>query len=59
MARKAVKEGLVHVVASDAHSATWRAPDLSQATKLGPLGRWATQDVPAAILAGTALPPRP
>jgi protein-tyrosine phosphatase len=56
LARQALKEGLAHVVASDAHSATWRPPDLSAARALGDLGRWLTVDAPRAILAGRELP---
>ena len=56
MARRALKEGLVHVVSSDAHSATWRPPDLSPVEPLGDLGRWLTVDAPQAILDGAELP---
>lgn len=59
LARRALKEGLVHVVASDAHAATWRPPDLSAAAGLGGLGTWLTDAAPRAILAGTELPPPP
>ena len=59
LARRLMKEGLVHVVASDSHSADWRPPDLSPVRSLGTLGAWLTQAVPAAILAGSPLPPRP
>jgi protein-tyrosine phosphatase len=59
LARRALKEGLVHVVASDTHSATWRPPDLGAAAALGALGAWLTADVPQAILAGAELPSRP
>lgn len=59
LARRALKERLVHVIASDAHSATWRPPDLSVAAGLGALGRWLTADVPRALLDGAALPPPP
>ncbi len=62
-----LREGFVHNVASDSHDAARRGPDL--ATPLAGLTRhlpgmasqldWLTVDVPAAILAGGALPPRP
>ena len=58
-ARSALKEGLVHVIASDAHASEWRPPDLSPARSFGPLGRWLTEDVPAALVEGRELPPRP
>ncbi len=57
------REGLLHNVASDAHDTLRRAP-----TTIGPalaaahlteLGPWLTETVPAAILAGAAIPPRP
>jgi protein-tyrosine phosphatase len=57
--RKALKAGLVHVVASDSHSAAWRPPDLGPARDLGALGEWLTRSAPAALLAGDELPPRP
>ena len=59
MVRKALKAGLVHVIASDAHAAEWRPPDLSAARALGAFGEWLTTDAPAAILAGQALPSPP
>lgn len=59
LARRALKEGLVHVIASDAHSSTWRPPDLSPAAALGRLGTWLTDAVPRAILAGAELPAPP
>jgi tyrosine-protein phosphatase YwqE len=55
MVRKLLTDDLVHVIASDAHSATWRPPDLSPALSLGDLGTRLTRDVPAAILAGADL----
>jgi protein-tyrosine phosphatase len=55
-------DGLVHNVASDAHDDARRPPgmvrELEQAG-LGPLTEWLTQDVPAAILSGETIPPRP
>lgn len=57
-----IREELVHNVASDAHDATRRRPgmaaELSEAG-LDSLSEWLTQQVPAAILAGEELPPRP
>jgi len=66
-ARRALAEGWVHLLASDAHGMAWRPPMLGSAAavagRLAPGGqaeaRWLTHDVPAAVLAGTALPPRP
>lgn len=57
-----VDEGLVHVVASDAHDAVKRPPGLAaplESVGLGGLTEWACQQVPAALLAGSELPPRP
>jgi protein-tyrosine phosphatase len=59
--------GLVHAIASDAHDPQHRAPSLTEpllsARRSLPgieahVG-WLTQDAPAAILAGSGLPPRP
>lgn len=58
-ARRLLRDGLVHVVASDSHSAEWRPPDLGPALALGAIGRWLTETVPAAILAGTDVPAPP
>jgi protein-tyrosine phosphatase len=58
-----LRDGLAHVLASDAHSATGLAPaDLPAAVDaaraiIGRRARWMAADVPAAILAGSALPP--
>jgi protein-tyrosine phosphatase len=56
-----LQQGLVHVVASDAHDSVHRAPDLRAVG--GALDdaqlEWMTQDAPAAIVAGRALPDRP
>jgi protein-tyrosine phosphatase len=62
-----LREGLVHDIASDAHDATRRPPDLrlgltDAATQLDGIEEyadWLTGAAPAAILAGTQLPPRP
>jgi protein-tyrosine phosphatase len=57
-----MRDGMVHNVASDAHDHLRRppgiAPELEQAG-YGPLTGWLTVDVPAAILGGTEIPPRP
>jgi protein-tyrosine phosphatase len=53
--------GLAHVVASDAHAPAVRAVGMQDAIDAvgDELGRWLTTDVPAALLAGGPLPPRP
>jgi protein-tyrosine phosphatase len=53
---------VVHNVASDAHDDSGRPPSIAeelQAAGVGPLGDWLTEEVPAAILAGDEIPPRP
>lgn len=53
---------LAHLVASDAHAPSIRAVGMSRAAEAvgdEELARWLTLRVPRAILAGTALPPRP
>jgi protein-tyrosine phosphatase len=56
------REGLIHNVASDAHDAVHRPPgavaELRRAG-LGALAEWLTEQVPAAILGGEEIPPRP
>jgi len=56
------RAGMIHNVASDAHDLARRQPgvmaELEQAG-LGPLADWLTQAVPAAILDGGEIPPRP
>jgi protein-tyrosine phosphatase len=57
-----VEERLAHLVASDAHAPAVRAIGMSSAVEaLGDdaLGCWFTLDVPAALLAGMPVPPRP
>jgi protein-tyrosine phosphatase len=57
-----LQRGLAMVVASDAHAPEVRGAGLSaarQAVGDEALGRWLTEEVPAALLAGAALPPRP
>jgi protein-tyrosine phosphatase len=57
-----VERGLAHMVASDAHTADVRAVGMAEAAQAvgdESLGRWLTADVPAALLSGNPLPPRP
>jgi protein-tyrosine phosphatase len=59
---KLLSLGLVHVLATDAHAAHVRGAEISAAiTAIGDpaLARWLTVDVPAAILKGGSIPPRP
>lgn len=61
-ARRMAKDELVHNVASDAHSHTGRPPGIRAELEQGglsPLADWLTEAVPAAILAGAEIPPRP
>lgn len=62
-AAKALLEAeLAHLIASDAHAPAIRAigmRDAAAAVGDEALGRWLTHDVPAALLAGADLPPRP
>ncbi len=67
LARRLLRGCFAHDVASDAHDAGGRAPEIAGAF-VGPdgdavaderLGSWLTGDAPAAILAGAPLPPRP
>jgi protein-tyrosine phosphatase len=56
------REGLIHNVTSDAHDDVRRAPSLARELEragLAPLAEWLTQEVPAAILTGAAIPARP
>lgn len=62
LAASMVNRGLVHVIASDAHDPSHRAPGLAgplAEAKLDALTEWATTAVPAAMLAGETIPPRP
>ncbi len=62
LAMSMATRGLVHVVASDAHDPVRRGPGLAAPmadAKLGALTDWACTAVPAAILSGDVLPPRP
>ncbi|HEX3511614.1 MAG TPA: CpsB/CapC family capsule biosynthesis tyrosine phosphatase [Solirubrobacteraceae bacterium] len=57
-----VSSGLVHSVASDCHDRYHRPPGMARAVSgagLDALADWLTREVPAAILAGTDIPPRP
>jgi protein-tyrosine phosphatase len=57
-----LERGLAHLMASDAHGPQVRAIGMSTAAaKLGDaaLARWLTVEVPGAIVANEALPPRP
>jgi protein-tyrosine phosphatase len=61
-ALRLVELGLAHVIASDAHHPGIRATGMSAARKAvgdEALGRWLTEDVPAALVAGEEPPPRP
>ena len=61
-ATKMLRDGLVHVVASDAHDAVRRGPDLKAglaAAGAEALAAWMTEEVPRAIVEGTTVPPRP
>ena len=61
-ARRLLELELAHCIASDAHGPTVREAGMSAAAAAaggGDLGRWLTNDVPAALLAGAAVPPRP
>lgn len=56
------REQMIHNVASDAHDCRRRPPGISDAlaqSGLAPLSEWLTQEVPAALLAGEPIPPRP
>jgi protein-tyrosine phosphatase len=57
-----VRSGMAHNVASDAHDELKRPPSIAaelERAGLDPLSGWLTRDVPAAILAGEEIPPRP
>lgn len=64
LARRLLERGQVHVIASDAHSGSWRPPGLRDAIEM--VGRisprradWMVSAVPAAILGGEPLPALP
>lgn len=57
-----VGRGLVHVVSSDAHDTVRRPPGLREPLEragLGEFADWMCEEVPAAIVAGQAIPPAP
>jgi protein-tyrosine phosphatase len=57
-----LREGLAHNVASDSHDRYARAPgalDQIERCGAGALAEWLTSEVPAAILDGGEIPPRP
>lgn len=61
-AMQLLREDLVHNVASDTHDPTRRPPGIAgelEQAGLGALSEWLTCTVPAAILDGGAIPPRP
>ncbi|MGH2854348.1 MAG: tyrosine-protein phosphatase [Solirubrobacteraceae bacterium] len=56
------REGLLHNVASDTHDAVNRTPEIAaelERAGLAPLAQWLSAAVPAAILDGGEIPPRP
>jgi protein-tyrosine phosphatase len=56
------REGLIHNVASDTHDTVNRPPGVAaelRAAGLEPLADWLIEQVPAAILSGAEIPPRP
>lgn len=60
--RELLDRGLAHLLASDAHAPGLRDAGLSAAASAigsDPLARWLVEDVPACLLAGRPLPPRP
>jgi protein-tyrosine phosphatase len=61
-ARALLDAELAHLIASDAHAPALRAVGMTDAAAAvgdDALARWLTHDVPAALLAGDGLPPRP
>jgi protein-tyrosine phosphatase len=57
-----LSDGLAHNVASDAHDLSGRAPGLREEIEqagFARLSEWLTELVPAAILSGAEIPPRP
>jgi protein-tyrosine phosphatase len=56
------REGLIHNVASDTHNTVSRPPGVAAELRqagLEPLTDWLTEQVPAAVLSGADIPPRP
>ena len=61
-ARTLLDLGLAHLLASDGHERYIRAVGMSRAAAAvgdESLARWLTEEIPAAIVSGAALPPRP
>jgi protein-tyrosine phosphatase len=61
-AKRLIDSRLAHLLASDAHAPDVRSVGLSRAREAAgddAVARWFTEDVPAALLAGDALPERP
>lgn len=61
-ALRLARQGLIHNVVSDAHDHVKRPPSIAaeiEQVGLGPLADWLTVAVPAAILDGEEIPPRP
>jgi protein-tyrosine phosphatase len=54
-----LEQGLVHVLASDAHDPVRRSPDLRRGVIDDAQHTWMASEAPAAIVAGDDLPPRP
>jgi len=65
LARDMVRDGLAHVIASDAHTtASWRSADLTSgvaaaADLVSARAQWMVTEAPAAVLAGEPLPAPP
>ena len=56
------REGLIHNIASDTHDTVRRPPGVAAELRqagLEPLKDWLIEEVPAAILSGEQIPPRP
>lgn len=56
------RKGMIHNVTSDAHDSVKRPPGMTEGigrARLAPLADWLTEEVPAAILRGEQIPPRP
>lgn len=61
-ALRMLEEGMAHNVASDAHDSLNRPPTIAECMEqagLAGLREWLTEQVPAAMLAGERIPPRP
>jgi protein-tyrosine phosphatase len=56
------REGMIHNVTSDTHDTAKRPPGVAAELRqagLEPIEEWLTEEVPAAILSGSEIPPRP